>query len=230
MAGQPHPPASPAALRLRRPGWRDPRLLLGVVLVAGSVALGSSLVSAAGRTVPVYAAADALVPGDVLDVGALRVRDVRLGDTDDVYLPADTPLPEGLVVTRTVGAGELVPRRAVAPDADLALRPVAIEPHGALPGALSAGASVDLWFVPRSPSEVLGSAAGGSGPAAGAIEPQLLVAGVIVAEVSEPRAGLAVGGAVTVHVLVPEADLPTVLAALAADGSVEVVLVPGASG
>src|SRR5699024_7184933 len=34
---------SPAAVRLRRPGWRDPRLLLGVVLVAASVALGSSL-------------------------------------------------------------------------------------------------------------------------------------------------------------------------------------------
>lgn len=229
MAGQPHPPTSPAALRLRRPGWRDPRLLLGIVLVAGSVALGSTLVSAAGRTVPVYAAAEALVPGDVLDVDALRVRDVRLGDADDAYLPADVPLPEGLVVTRTVGAGELVPRSAVAPEADLGLRPVAIEPNGALPGGLDAGASVDLWFVPGSPRGVA-TAAVGTARGDGAVEPEILVAGVTVAEVSEPRAGLAVGGAVTVHVLVPETDLPTVLAALAADGSVEVVLVPGASG
>lgn len=230
MAGQPHPPTSPAALRLRRPGWRDPRLLLGVVLVAGSVALGSSLVSAAGRTVPVYAADEALVPGDAVDAGALRVRDVRLGDAGDAYLPADVPLPDGLVVTRTVGAGELVPRAAVAPGADLGLRPVAIEPNGALPGGLVAGASVDVWFVPDSASDGPVVASGGAARAGAAVEPDLLVAGVTVAEVSEPSAGLAVGGAVTVHVLVPEADLPRVLAALAADGSVEVVLVPGASG
>lgn len=230
MAGHPHPPMSPAALRLRRPGWRDPRLLLGVVLVAGSVALGSTLVTAAGRTIPVYAAAEALVPGDVLDVDALRVREVRLGEADTAYLPADAPPPEGLVVTRTVGAGELVPRSAVAPEADLGLRPVAIEPDGALPGGLAAGASVDLWFVPAASSQHLATGAGGTARGDGAVEPELLVAGVTVAEVSEPRAGLAVGGAVTVHVLVPAADLSTVLAALAADGSVEAVLVPGASG
>lgn len=229
MAGQLHPPASPAALRLRRPGWRDPRLLLGIVLVAGSVGLGSALVSAAGRTVPVYAAAETLVPGDAVDDGALHVREVRLGDAGDAYLPADAPLPEGLVATRTVGAGELVPAAAVAPGADLGLRPVAIEPNGALPGVLGAGASVDLWFVPDA-SDGLAVAAAGAARAGSAAEPQLLVDGVTVAEVSEPRAGLAVGGAVTVHVLVPEADLPTVLAALAAEGSVEVVLVPGTSG
>ena len=229
MAGQPHPPTSPAALRLRRPGWRDPRLLLGVVLVAGSVALGSTLVSAAGRTVAVYAAAEALVPGDVVDAGALRVREVRLGDADGAYLPADVPLPEGLVAIRTVGAGELVPRAAVADEADLGLRPVAIEPNGALPGGLEAGATVDLWFVPRSPAEPVTAAAGAARGDA-VVEPELLVPGVTVAEVSEPRAGLAVGGAVTVHVLVPEGDLPAVLAALASGGSVEVVLVPGASG
>ncbi len=229
MSGHLHPPASPAALRLRRPGWRDPRLLLGIVLVAGSVGLGSVLVSAAGRTVPVYAAAEALVPGDVVDAAALRVREVRLGDVGDAYLPADAPLPEGLVVTRTVGAGELVPVSAVAPGADLGLRPVAIEPNGALPGGLGAGASVDVWFVPDAsggPAVAGGDAARGGS----AVEPQLLVAGVTVAEVSDLREGLAVGGTVTVHVLVPEADLPTVLAALAADGSVEVVLVPGTSG
>lgn len=230
MAGQPHPPTSPAALRLRRPGWRDPRLLLGIVLVAGSVALGSTLVSAAGRTVPVYTADGALVPGDVLDPGTLRVREVRLGDAGDVYLPADVPLPDGLVVTRTVGAGELVPRAAVASEADLGLRPVAIEPDGALPRGLAAGASVDVWFVPASAPDGSTAGSGGAARADAAVEPVLLVAGVIVAEVSEPSAGLAVGGAVTVHVLVPESDLPTVLAALAADGSVEVVLVPGASG
>lgn len=51
-------PSTPSRLertapRLRPPGWRDPRLLTGIVLVAMSVALGSWLVASAGRTVPV---------------------------------------------------------------------------------------------------------------------------------------------------------------------------------
>src|SRR5690606_13585820 len=57
---------SPAAPRLRRPGWRDPRLAFGLLLVAGSVALGSWAVSSAGRTVAVYAVAETVTPGDVL--------------------------------------------------------------------------------------------------------------------------------------------------------------------
>lgn len=234
MAGQPHPPASPAALRLRRPGWRDPRLLLGVVLVACSVALGSALVSSAGRTVAMYVAADTLVPGDRVDAAALSVREVRIPAAGDVYLSAGEPLPDGLVATRTVGAGELVPASAVAPEADLGLRPVAIEPDGAMPRGLAAGSFVDLWFVPEGPEEYEAAedvvpssdAATGLPPT----EPQLLVGGLTVAEVSEERSGLAVSAAVTVHVLVPEAELPTVLAALASEGSVQVVPVPGGAG
>src|SRR5690606_14050384 len=71
------------ALRLRPPGWRDPRLLTGIVLVAISVALGSWLVAAAGRTVPVFVADGALTPGDVVTRDSLRVVDARLRGSAD---------------------------------------------------------------------------------------------------------------------------------------------------
>ena len=45
---------------------------------------------------------------------------------------------------------------------------------------------------------------------------------------SESGSALVTGGSVSVHVLVPLAQLPDVLGALAADGSVEVVPVAGA--
>lgn len=238
MAGPQQPPASPPARRLTRPGWRDPRLLLGLVLVAGSVALGSTLVASAARTVPVYVAARPLVPGDVVDARSLRVVDVRLGSAQEAYLRADEPLPEGLVATGVVGEGELVARSTVAPEADLGLRPVAIEPAGALPDGLGVGSRVDLWYVPEArPGGVSGvtgavAGAGGTDGAAGAghvaaAEPVLLVGDLTVADVSEPGGGFSVAPSVTVHVLVPVDDLPAVLAALASDGSVEVVLVPG---
>jgi hypothetical protein len=208
-------PVSPSALRLRRPGWRDPRLLLGLVLVAVSVALGSLLVSAAARTSPVLVAAGPLVPGDVLDADAVQVRHVRLGGDEQLYLAPDHDL-DGAVVVRTVGDGELVPRAALVPEADLGLRPVAITPSGPVASELAAGETVDLWFVPAAPT----------GSDDGVEPPRELAAGLTVAEVSE-QARFAVGGGTTVHVLVDVETLPEVLGALAADGSVEVVHVPG---
>ena len=204
--------ARPAAPRLRRPGWRDPRLLVGVVLVAASVALGSWLVGAAGRTVPVYVADVVLVPGQVIDETVLRGREVRLDAAAEAYLSADEPVPAGLVVTRTVGAGELVPLGALSRSGDLELRPVAVTGTGAL--GLDAGATVDLWFVPADPAD--------------GAEPHQLAAGLTVADVTEPEGAFAVGTAVTAHVLVPLDQLAEVLTALAADGTVEVVPVPGA--
>ena len=88
MRGTGHQPVRPGegparAQRLRRPSWRDPRLLAGLALVLGSVVLGTSVVAAADDTIAVYAAADALVAGDPLETDALTV--VRVG----ADLPAD---------------------------------------------------------------------------------------------------------------------------------------------
>ncbi|HRK48490.1 MAG TPA: hypothetical protein PK324_22875, partial [Nocardioides sp.] len=47
----------PSAVRGHRSGWRDPRLWVGVVLVAVSVVVGSRTLAAADDTVQVWAAA-----------------------------------------------------------------------------------------------------------------------------------------------------------------------------
>ena len=225
---------SPPALRLQRPGWRDPRLLLGVVLVASSVALGSWLVSAAGRTTPVFVTQGPLVAGEAIEAGRLQVRDVRLPEGADLYLTAQEGPPAGLVATRTVGAGEIVPLSAVASSADLDVRPVAVAADEALSADVVEGSVVDLWFVPEpapgataASTEVTidGSEPSTSDPGA----PRQLAASLTVSEVSTPEGALAVGARATVHVLVPVGELAQVLQALSADGSVQVVHVPGSA-
>lgn len=211
---------SPPAVRLRSPGWRDPRLLIGIVLVAGSVALGSWVFATADRTTPVYAADGPLVAGDPVTPDSVTVRHVRLGESGGAYLPADVVLPDGLVALRTVGDGELVPVAAVVDGGELDVRPVAVHPDGPVSSRVVEGTSVDLWSVPDGPAH-------GSDPPGPA--PRQLAAGLVVAEVSEPSGAFSVSGGATVHVLVPLDDLADVLAALAGDGSVEVVPVPGAA-
>ncbi len=208
---------APVAARLRRPGWRDPRLLVGLALVAASVALGSWALRAAERTVPVYVARATTVPGTAIDAGALTVADVRLGAVDLArYLRADQPLPSDAVAVRVVEAGELLPAAAVGSADDLALRPVSVPVPGQVPEAVRPGARVDLWLSPA-------GGASSDEPAS----PTQLAAALTVAEVDRPQGAFAAGGTTTVHVLVPTERLPEILGALASDGRVDVVAVPG---
>ncbi|MGY4643067.1 hypothetical protein [Cellulomonas sp. URHB0016] len=227
---------TPVAARLRRPGWRDPRLLAGVAMVAASVVLGSWAVRTAQRTVPVYVARESIVAGQRVEPGLLAVVDVRLGSVDvGRYLAADEPLPEGATVLRTVGAGELVPRAAVGAAQDVDVRPVAITLVRPPAKAVTAGALVDLWFTPAERTDAdKASDGGGDGAAPDATPdetvPHELATGLTVAEVSDPDGGFAVAGGATVQVLVPSTLLAVVLAALSGDGTVDVVPVPGSGG
>lgn len=206
---------APVAARLRRPGWRDPRLLAGLALVAASVMLGSWAVRAAERTVPVYVVRETTVPGAAIEPGTVTVADVRLGTVDlSRYLRADRPLPAGAVALRVVEAGELLPASAVGSADDLALRPVSVPVSGQVPQTVRTGARVDLWFVPKAASDEVAS-------------PTQLAAALTVAEVDRPEGAFAAGGTTTIHVLVPTDQLPGVLTALAAGGRVDVVAVPG---
>ena len=149
------PPRSltpPPATRSRAPGWRDPRLWVGVVVVAGSVLLGARVVGAADDSVTVWAAAEELAPGTALEAGDLVPVRVRFTDEADLaaYLSADDALPADATLTRGVGAGELVPAAALgdAGDTDLLQVPVAVEPEQ-LAGAVGTGSRVNVYLVAR---------------------------------------------------------------------------------
>ena len=208
-------PVSPVGLRLRRPGWRDPRLLVGVLLIAASVVLGSWVVSAAEASTPVWVAREALTPGDAVGDGQVAVARVRLEAAEaERYLPATQPLPDDAVAVRAVGAGELLPRAAVAEGADLQVRPVALPLTDPPSTGVDEGAQVDVWVTPEATDDAT--------PV-----PRLLAERLTVVEVSRPTGALAVGGQTVVHVLVPTGTLPDVLGALAAPTAVHAVLVPG---
>ncbi len=146
-------PASetPRATRSRRPGWRNPRLLLGLLLVAGSVLLGARLLAAADDTVGVWAVARDLPAGAAVTASELEGRQVRFPDaaTADHYLSTSDPLPDGLTLNRPVAQGELVPRAAFAAQesADLVEVPISVADDD-LPATVRQGSVVDVWVSP----------------------------------------------------------------------------------
>ena len=208
---------TPEAARLRPPSWRDKRLVIGLLLVLAAVGLGARVVAQADRTVPVFAAGTTLPVGAGLTADALTVVRVRLDGAQQRYLSAEHPLPQGQVLLRAVGEGELVPASAVGPADRLARRPLGIPVEGVLPDGLAPGGLVDIWASARDRK------AGSNVFAA----PERLVAGAPVFQVSSPASGLSVSRATTVHVLLAEGDLARVLEALANGARTAVVPVPG---
>ena len=142
------PGSSPPAIRLRRPGWRDPRLLVGLVLVAASTLAGARLLAQSDDTVTVWATAGAVRAGDDAGDVELVASRIRLEDgaTESSYLSAQTQ-PSG-VFTRDLAAGELVPAAAVSnSESDVADVALAVE-AGDAPVDLVDGELVDVWSVP----------------------------------------------------------------------------------
>lgn len=142
----------PRATRSRRPGWRNPRLLLGVVLVAGSIVLGARLLTAADDTVGVWAVTRDLPAGAALDQDDLERRRVRFTDhaTADGYLAAGEEVPAGATLNRPVSGGELLPRAAFATTSgpDLVEIPISVLSDD-LPATVRQGSVVDVWVAPK---------------------------------------------------------------------------------
>ncbi len=195
---------SPPAGRLGRPRWLDARLIAGVLLVLGSVALGSRVIAGADDTVPVWATRGPLAAGVEVRAADLVERHVLLNEGLDAYVSAEGGVPAGYVALRDVGAGELLPRAAIAPAAELAVvRYVTVTvPAAELPYGVGAGSHVDVWIVPAEP---VASAPPGSppgSPASGGA--QRLLAGAGVAALSSESGALGVSGSTRGVVLAVE--------------------------
>ncbi|MBZ5740115.1 hypothetical protein [Nocardioides mangrovi] len=193
----------PAATRATTPGWRDPRLWIGLLIVALSVVAGSRLLASADDTVAVWAvAADAGAGAELTDAD-LVVHRVRFADGDDLsaYYAADDELPATLRLVRAVGAGELLPRAAVgAADApsDVVELPVGVDP-AQVPPSVRAGSVVDVYLL------------GGKGDAGPVLEE------VTVVSASSPESGFgSVGGQLQLVLAVPQEAAADFLAAVGA--------------
>jgi hypothetical protein len=206
------PVAGPVPRRVRPPRWLDLRLVLGVLLVLGSVLLGARVVSAADATVPVWSATGDLAAGTVLTAADLVAVDVRLDVAAEAYLAASTQ-PEGRTLARAVRAGELVPRASLEEAPELVQVALPVQ-AGYVPPALVRGQVVDVYAV--------------ADPTVGATGPSdvaLVVGAAPVQAISGRAEGVLSTATTTVQVVVsvPAGRAPAVLGSIAGRPLVVVV-------
>ena len=151
---------TPTARRASAPGWRDPRLWIGVGLVAASVLVGALVLGTSDDTVAVWAATEAMGPGHALTADDLTVRRVGFADAADadLYVGADEQLPSGVHLLHGVAAGELLPRAAVGSEETSALREVPVSvASDQVPGSVGEGDVVDVYLRPSTRSGCSGT-------------------------------------------------------------------------
>jgi hypothetical protein len=154
-SGDPASTTVPDATRARRPGWREPRLWLGLAMVAACVLVGARVMAGADDTVPVWATTRGLTAGTALQADDLERHQVHFADGDDAgrYLTGELPAG-GLTVTRDLGPGELVPRAALGDARRNALVqvPLGVQSDD-VPATVRRGSVVDVWVAPTQPGD-----------------------------------------------------------------------------
>lgn len=203
------------APRRRHSFWFDPRFLIGLVLVLVSVGGVVGLVNAANASVDVLAARSTLTPGQRIHAGDLVPTSVRAGTTEKFYLRAGAVPSAGIVITRAVSAGELVPRSAVGSEAGADLTSMVVSLNTALAASIEPGSRVDLWSAEAVQATETSS---GSGFAA----PTVLVSSAIIVRVVDQKNLVASTGS-EVELLVPKDATASVLDAIANGAALSVV-------
>lgn len=194
--------------------WGDVRFFLGIVLVIASVAGVWFVIAASRQTAPVFAAESTIVPGQTVSTADLRVVEVALGQLGDAYLQPEA-LTDGLIATRTIESGELVPQSAVGAAAEGRTTSVVLRSAVDVPASVQAGSVVEVWAAP--PLE------GGQYDV-----PRILVADATVVAVTRDDSMIG-GGSAALELVIPRADVAAALAAMADESALSVVPAQGAS-
>jgi hypothetical protein len=143
---------APAARRLGSSRWRDPRLAVGVVLVAASVVIGARVVAAADDTVAVWSLRQDVSAGSALTADDVTVSRLHFADAADAerYFDGDQTLPAHLVADHDLVAGELLARSALVEPESKAISELPLPiTDGLYPADLEAGDRVDVWVTPE---------------------------------------------------------------------------------
>ncbi len=192
---------------VRRAPWADARFLIGVVLVVISVAGVWLIVSSSRQTAPVLQVDHTIVAGAALTSADFVVVDVSLGAASENYL-APQDLTAGLVASRTLSPGELLPASAVGDASDTRTTTLVVQSSVGLPAEVAAGSVVELWHAPAIEK--------------GFDEPRILIAEATVASLVEQE-GMLAQSSPAVELVIDRTEVADVLAAITSGAALSIV-------
>ncbi|PZS37073.1 MAG: hypothetical protein DLM58_00245 [Pseudonocardiales bacterium] len=138
---------SPVPRRINAPSWLDLRLVVGVVLVLGSVLFGAKIVSGANHTYGMLAVTRDLAAGTLLSSDDVKSVHVKLPDRGNGIYVSDAADVLGKQLNRALASNELLPAAALVSAGALTTVTVPFTADHA--PALSPGQRVEIWLTTK---------------------------------------------------------------------------------
>lgn len=187
---------------------RDPRFIAGIALIIVSILLTTWIIQRSRGGEEVYQLLSPVAQGQPIEISKVSVVSARTGS--NAYLPVGE-IPDGAIATRSLSAGELLPRDAVSTAAEQDRRQVVINVATKIPSSVGVGSQVEVWSIDAStPLQTEDT------------EPTLIAASAIILNISEPDTTM-IERAQAVEISVTETDLTKVLAATGTTGALVIV-------
>lgn len=187
---------------------RDPRFIAGVALIVVSVLLTTWLLHKARGGEELYQLTSPVAQGQPISMSHVSIVSARVGS--NAYIPVGE-IPEGAVATRSLSAGELLPRDAVSTEASQDRRQVVVNVSTRIPSSVDVGSEVDLWGI-----------ASQGALEANKTEPEVIATAAIILAISEPDNTM-LDRAQSIELSVTKEDLAKVLAATGSNGALIIV-------
>lgn len=201
-----------SAPRFSPPKLKDPRVIVGLILVVGSLVATWAIVSNVAQTITVWAATRPLVSGGTIAQDALAPVEVRLPDASQKYLSTQESSPVGMTVAHAVAEGELIPAKAVVDPSALTGRVIALEIPDSLPQAVRAGALIDVWATDTTSEDA---------------RPERVLERITVNAVDKDASGFTSTSNTRLEIFVENDRLDRVLEVVAGEYRISVVAYPG---
>ncbi|MGV3246045.1 SAF domain-containing protein [Rothia sp. 11254D007CT] len=135
------------APRFRKPGFRDPKLLAGVLIILLSVLGVVGLIRATNQTQPYYVASKDIGIGEKITTDNVTTAQVKLDESAGLYLSAEQVIADGSVATRPLAAGELLSPRSLSTEVSDGRRLVTLLLDQYAVAEYAPGNRVDIWVA-----------------------------------------------------------------------------------
>jgi len=135
--------------RLQRPGIKDPKLLMGILLILVSIVGVIAVIQLNNHTTQYYAAKSDIHVGDKITSDMLTPVDANLGSSSERYITSEEINKGDLMATRYIASGEIIGKDSTGTNVRENRRLVTVTIDRGSASALKAGEQVDVWAVQR---------------------------------------------------------------------------------
>lgn len=136
-----------SSMRMHKPGFKDPKLIVGLILILISIAGVIGIIRINNQTYTYYTAKNDISIGQKITPDMLIEKQVNLGDSKDHYLSREQLESGKYIAVRQIPAGELISSASAHENIQERRRLVTVTLDRGIASTFKAGERVDIWVI-----------------------------------------------------------------------------------